>query len=163
MVTAMWSCTSQLTEPICYLCHIYDQCWSTGADLLCSHILNLPYLYLCLLSGKIINSIYEYLRNVVRKHLALLSALDLVVSGTNKGVGRLQWRGKSSTDGRQESFLLLFLPKALSHPSQTQTGLTFVFHALSSLHADDFPYLYQWVTGLINRDCKVLSKTKWLP
>jgi len=112
---------------------------------------------------QIINSIYEYLRNVVRKHLALLSALDLVVSGTNKGVGRLQWRGKSSTDGRQESFLLLFLPKALSHPSQTQTGLTFVFHALSSLHADDFPYLYQWVTGLINRDCKVLSKTKWLP
>lgn len=64
---------------------------------------------------QIINSIYEYLRNAVRKHLAQLSALDLVQSGTNKGVGRMQWGEKSSTAGRQESFLLLFLPKALSY------------------------------------------------
>ena len=54
---------------------------------------------------QIINNIYEYLISVVTKHLALISALQLMISGTNKGMGRLQWGGKSSIDWLREGKL----------------------------------------------------------
>lgn len=44
-----------------------------------------------------VNNIHEYLINA-RKLLALISTLQLRISGTKNGMRKLQWGGKSSID-----------------------------------------------------------------
>lgn len=68
---------------------------------------------------QIINNIHEYLINVVRKHLALISALQLMMSGANKGLVGCKGEEKAALTGSgQEYFMLLLLPKILGHQTQ---------------------------------------------
>lgn len=73
-------------------------------------------------------NIHEYLINVVRKQLALISALPLVINGTNKGLRRLQWGEKVSVDWLRAGIFcaVLAAEDIVSSIPDSYTGLRFL-------------------------------------
>lgn len=76
---------------------------------------------------QVINGIYEYL-GTVRKHLALISALHSIINGTNEGVVRLQWGGKSSTQGLGAGFLCAAVPAKGTELPKSDSDRSWISH-----------------------------------